>query len=173
MSTKEHTKIITRRVTRFGRKPTTGYQALRQARDLLAEEGRFCKMALFRDGSPESAYRDPQAAMCGDWQACSVGALGLVTGVLQPAVMYIRDAIGNRYEDWYGWEDLWVNNTTPAFNEAMELLAEAIAQHEKANLSYISADGVVYRYNDSKRTTRDDVLARFDEAMALGRKRSR
>lgn len=77
MGLKEDFKVIVPRVDRYGDVPTTGVEALIQAHAFLAEEGQWARGSWFRDGDPKEAY---ETSACGSWQACSMGALGLVTG---------------------------------------------------------------------------------------------
>lgn len=77
------TKVIVPRIATYGPKPRNAHQALKQARAFLAEEGQWVAGAWFKDGDPKEAY---EKAECGSWQACSMGAIGLVTGEMPVSV---------------------------------------------------------------------------------------
>src|SRR5687768_9433478 len=83
MKYRSETRVIIPRVTDFGRPPKTAYQALRQARDLLADENRWTTGEYFDDGDAEEVFED---RFCGSWQVCAMGALGLVTGEMPVSV---------------------------------------------------------------------------------------
>lgn len=112
------TRTIIDRVSDYGPKPKTAFQVLRQAHDLLAEEGKWVAGTYFRDGDAQEAY---EASSCGSWQACAMGAIGLVNGDMTISVTrdwteYDRSFL---HADWkqevshdytvLGFED-WVSN---------------------------------------------------------------
>lgn len=71
-------KTILQRADLWGPRPQDPHAALTQARDLLAEEGRWCTGSLFQDGDERVAFEN--GSLCGSWQACAFGAIALVTG---------------------------------------------------------------------------------------------
>jgi hypothetical protein len=135
------------RITKFGRKPRTARAALVQARNLLAEEGRWVKgtavmneHALVSDGPT-----------CGSWGACAVGALGLVTGNYEP----IRDHDGAIWFEFH-------SDTNDVYRAAEHVLH--VVAREGGHTSIVAL-------NDAAGTTRDDVLGAFDKAIELAGKR--
>ena len=79
----EDTKVIIKRVEKYGPKPRSARQVLTQAHALLLEEGQWAAGHFFRDGDAEEAY---EASTCGSWTACAMGALGLVSGEMPVTV---------------------------------------------------------------------------------------
>lgn len=185
------TKTVLSRVTDYGKKPRTVGEALRQARDLLAEEKKFCKNTLFKDGSAQKAFEN--GSICGNWQVCSLGAIGVVTGDLSIQVSKeAYDYDGDEADYWWeedNMQECIEDNTTLTYRAA-EVLALAIIDKKGetvdgidyygnpepeykayfSNNSTFRADEpteVVAAFNDH--TTRGQVLKAFDHAIELAR----
>lgn len=60
----------------FTEAPTTVKEALQQARELLAEEGRWCRTKWY---DIEEPYLDPDTPFCDSWHVCAEGAVAMVT----------------------------------------------------------------------------------------------
>ncbi len=176
MRTIVETKTIITRITNYGRKPRTPVQALRQARDLLAVEGQWCQCDLFTDGEAEDAFID--GAVCGQWAACALGAIGLVTGDMPIKIAKIVDA----GETFYQWDtsnmDECARLPDTLTYSAAKYLAAAIALELGDPDGWVNGcrpledpTAVVVELNDGA-TDRDRVLHFFDSAITLTRRRT-
>lgn len=172
------TKTIIKRVAKFGPKPKTPYQALRQAHDLLQEEGRWVAGSMFDDGDPAEAFKDP--ASCGNWSACAMGALGLVTGempvsvVREPTFTHWKSDDGYNY-DWDVDDEFCVSDDQLSFKAAQYLALAMIGNSEVGTVYRWDVKeepyAVVISYNDHN-TTRDRILDFFKDAMKLAKKKT-
>lgn len=159
-------KTIIKRVTDFGRKPKTPAQVLQQAHDLLAQEGRWIKGDLFRDGDAQVAY---EKASCGKWGVCSLGALGIVSGEMPVSVAKYNFAYDEPEYEWEPTVDVGADET-PLAHRAAEYLAEAINPDfnplaEKPYWIRDEAEDIVASYNDQKGIGRTRVLKAFQTAI--------
>lgn len=155
------TTVIPFRDERFGPKPETPLEALKQARALLAEEGHWVQGTEFRrtDDKP----LDPQAPLCGSWGVCAIGAVGMVAGCMT-ANKFPRVLGGS---SWYAA----IDESDPVYKEAVKLLDRTVEGLTYTYEGFMGSeqaeyDGIV-EYNDDSGRTRDEVLAKFDEAIAL------
>lgn len=159
-------KVVMARCTTYGRKPRTPYEVLVQARALLAEEGRFYKGDLFKDGDPKVVYEN--GSLCGNWGVCSLGAMGLVSGDMPLAVSketyFLYDGKEEFAEYYWDIQDYFINENQ-AVREAVEFLADAIYPDR----SWEDAANIVVKYNDYKFRQRRHVLAAFDKAIAASK----
>lgn len=150
-------KVIISRVTKYGRKPRTGKEAVRQALALLEDEAtNWTTETFFQDGDPQEAY---EKAACGSWSACAMGAIGLVTGEMPISVTKIwqepsddelldnwKDAVCADdtvlgFDDWkqnfepfadYEWDDFSVEpGKNPVSTAAAKVLADALPYHPR------------------------------------------
>lgn len=164
-------KVIIERVDRYGSKPTTPYGALVQARDFLAEEGQWITGTMFKDGDPAEAY---EKSMCGSWSACSMGALGLVTGEMPISVVHARrEWDGEEMFYFQGGDKSYNDQDTPLSYEASLFLA--LASEDVLGVGtyeYALSDPVdtVINYNDGQadgELGRTQVIRAFDKAIEL------
>lgn len=145
------TKTVIARVTDFGRKPISEYQALHQARLLLEEEGRWCSGSLFEDGDPEPVFEN--GSFCGTWQVCAAGAVGIVTGDMPIKITKEWFPGDHEREAFYEWEDpidsVVFAPDTLSF-KALQILAIAInLDREEIELN----NGGIWRYEDDREVT--------------------
>jgi hypothetical protein len=141
-----------------GIEPRTAWDALRSARALLAEEGRwarFCYFASSHEATPDDPY-------CGSWSACAVGALQLVT-------------MGVQYQQGWGkWrplEDDYVppfDVVTPEERRRYAIYTEALALLDTAAEVCAGGKGAAgaISFNDTWATNLHDVLDMYDVAIA-------
>lgn len=174
MAYRDDTKTIIKRVTDYGRKPRTVRQALIQAHAFLAEEGQWTTGEFFKDGDPKEAY---EKAQCSSWAACSMGALGLVTGEMPVGVerrsTYYSDDMYNFVVD----DDFNIADT-PLSARAALVLAEhlpgfEVDEDDADDEQYITdcAIEAVISFNDKRKgkAGRTRVLNAFEKAIrALG-----
>lgn len=150
----------------IGREPESAGDALRSAKALLAEEGRWARFCYFAS-SHEATIDDPY---CGSWSACAVGALQLVTLGVQyrPGWQQWRPIEDDHLpfpEILVGQDELprWIERHR-IYTEALEHLDEAAAEIATGgNRTY--PPGAI-SFNDTWATDREDVLAMFDVAIA-------
>ncbi len=164
-------KVIIKRVDRYGPEPTTPYEALVQARDFLAEEGQWVTGTMFRDGDPKEAY---EKSFCGSWSACSMGALGLVTGEMPISVVHARQEWDGEDNFFFrGGDKSYNKRDTPLSYEASRFLAIAGEQiFDVGTYEYALDDpvDVVINYNDGQEdgeVGRTQVIEFFDKAIQL------
>lgn len=135
------TKVIIPRVALYGRKPRTPGEALRQARALLAEEGQWAQGHFFEDGDPEDAY---EASSCGSWSACSMGAIGLVTGEMPVKV----EKTGIKKNEWELQRD-WRSAVAHKETE------QSFAAYKKEHKDEVSSED--YRWSVSDEFSKHDT----------------
>lgn len=149
-------KVIIERIDKYGPKPATAVDALIQAHAFLREEGQWIRGEFFEDGDAKEAY---DKASCCSWSACSMGALGLVTGEMPVSVFKDADD-DDDYEDQYyfSFEMHWTPDNAPLSYEAAQLIADNIDEFRSLNC----IDAVI-NFNDEY--GRDKVLAAFEVAI--------
>lgn len=188
-------KVIISRVTKYGRKPRTGKEAVRQALALLEEEAtNWTTGAFFQDGDPQEAY---EKAACGSWSACAMGAIGLVTGEMPISVTKIwrdpsddellddwKDAVCNGdtvlgFDDWkdqdfepfadYEWDDFSVDQNNPVSEAAAKVLADALPNHPRmadSQGAVLARDEVDHYLTEGDHQA---AVIAFNDRLALGR----
>lgn len=131
---------------------TTVVDALRRARATLDAEGRWMKGSWFSNAHPEVNPEDPY---CNSWSVCAEGAVGIVT----------QGVVGREgYDGSQRWSYRLDSNYL--YDSAVDLLKRAGQLMTGVYLAEANA------YNDGIFTTRTQVLAWFDIAIAIaeGRK---
>lgn len=158
------TKIIDRykvRDTRFGRKPRSAVEALRQARDFLIQEGqdhwiKGAEMAVKdRDALAKRRF-NPKDPSWSKWGVCAIGAVALVTGDMQITVVETVDDTGSETTVMQRPNAEWPS----VYHDAIRLLDD------------VSGDFGIVMLNDAATTRRQTVINRFNDAIELGRKRA-
>lgn len=140
--------------------PVDEVDALKRARALLAEEGRWMQGDWFQNDHPEV---DPEDPFCNDWRACAEGAVLMVTvGAVRPP----------RQRRW-----LWKlprdhrltrerrREQSRIFEACLKLLVAA-GRDRWPTMGHVKQAST---FNDSTQACRSrvDVLAWFDDAIAL------
>lgn len=133
------------------RPATTVSGVLRQAHNLLEEEGRWVTGSWF-EGDP---IIDPQAPLCGSWSVCADGALiAVVLGVPASVVVGLisdRDSISDGSPE----QQLLVAGSR-------EAIAQQVPAYASPYTDTPDPESTVVSFNDD--STRDDVLAVFRKA---------
>lgn len=150
----------------FDTVPTTPVEALKAARGVLEEEGRWCQGAWYQNEHPDL---DPSDPFCNSWSACAQGAVAVV---VYGATCYqgggSGDGTWNILEGAVlgGSESCWSYLRTPD-EEALYELANDFLE-EAGRLIWPESEGTtVPGYNDDWCKSRKDVLAWFDKAIQL------
>lgn len=142
----------------FEGEPVDEVDALKRARAVLEEEGRWIRGDWYQNDHPEV---DPEDPFCNDWTVCAEGAVLMVT-------------VGAaRKPGWgvWGWvlpqEDRLTRERrreqSRLYESCLKLLVRA-ARVRWPELGYENANS----FNDSTAcSTQTDVLAWFDDAIAL------
>jgi hypothetical protein len=154
----------------FETAPTNGLEALRQARQVLVDEGRWMTGDWFHNEHPEV---DPEDPFCNSWAVCAEGAVAVVacgtvhthngwesaSSVLDGGSCYLTPAD----DPWGGRLFRFPEQDSAIYKEALRYLRKA------GELLTGSVRTAVHNYNDSDRiiNTRTQVLAWFDVAIAL------
>lgn len=153
--------------------PTTALEALKAARELLAEEGRWVSGHWFQNAHPEV---DPEDPFCNSWAVCAQGAIGVVT------VGAVRE---NREENIWLGKPQWTFDDTIADwsraprNDVYAAAVEVLKAHlpfqivedwdeELGDYVQVQSDeryDTIPEWNDADHRDRTQVLAIFDEAI--------
>lgn len=172
-------KIVLGRADSWGSRPQDPHAALVQARDLLAEEGKWCTGAMFQDGDERVVFEN--GSLCGDWQVCAMGAIAVVTGempIKAVKIGYNEDPDADDYAD-FSFEFVDPSSQSDSLTyKAGQVLAIAIAEEaeradgkdKNGNDPVTDPQAVVFNFNDNQ-ANRADVLDAFDKAIKLSRKR--
>lgn len=147
-------KVVVPRVSDYGPKPRSAKQALIQAHAFLAEEGQWVSGDFFVDDDPAEAY---EKAACSSWAACSMGALGLVTG--ESPVSVIREWSTARIDPLDAWQDAVAEGDTTLG------LAEW-AEENKESLEEVLDDEYTFSFNETYDEDYTPLSARAAEALA-------
>lgn len=146
--------------------PTTPLEALKAGRAVLEEEGRWCQGDEFDANSERKNAKDP---FCGNWQACAVGAVGLVTLGVEPRVYYYNPKFITEPSPRDGGEvtacDYWSLNRVALDDGALGIYNEACRYLDMATAAEADYYDSVVEYNDSEEGTREDILRVFDYAI--------
>lgn len=155
-------KVVVARVDDYGPKPRGPKQALIQAHAFLAEEGQWMAGEFFRDGDPKEAY---EKAACSSWAACSMGALGLVTG--ESPIRVIRELTSSEQTVEELWRDaVYYEKTALGLDAWTVENQEFIREHDEADYSFNFTDS----YNQTETPVSyaaARVLAKVIDAEAL------
>lgn len=98
---------------------TTVVDVLRQARELLAEPGRWTQGSLARDADGHSSPLRGPAAVC--W--CSIGAVERITKTPGTAYKYLKAAMGCGIAAWNDAPERTQSEVVAAFDAAVALAA--------------------------------------------------
>lgn len=173
-------KTLISRPTHFGRKPRTAAALLRQTHKFLAEEGKWIKGTMFKDGDAKRAY---ERGFCGKWGVCSIGAMGIVSGEFTPGVIKEADDFPSSFL-WAGLplaEYYWQDDYDPQSEIVTQACAylSLVANPERTfdllydgcppEDSYEWTD-VIINWNDASNRTRKQVLDAFAQAAELASK---
>lgn len=153
--------------------PTNVVEALRAAKAVLEEEGRWCKGDEL-DAAPQDTDSNATAGpFCGSWQACAVGAVGVVT----TGTYLVPNSVGGY--SWYIYSSPADSPWRTLYLDAVNALDRAtLMATEKHPSEYDTSDELEYEYeedgsfesvvelNDHDDTTLSDVLHIFDVAIA-------
>lgn len=156
-------KVVVTRVADYGPKPRGPKQALIQAHAFLAEEGQWMAGEFFQDGDPREAY---EKAACSSWAACSMGALGLVTG--ESPIKVVRELTSSH--DHIAaelWRDaIYDGKTTLGLDAWTAENQELIREHDDADYSFSFTDS--YNIDETPVSyAAAKVLAKVIDAEAL------
>lgn len=122
-------KTVLKRITDYGPKPKSVIKALQQAHAFLCEEGVWIT-DWFEDGDPKEAF---ETGMCSSVQACSMSALGFVTGEGTVKV-HKTFRYGHGEEYWFEPTDDYDEAYTPISVKAAVALAEKIYEKSESHL---------------------------------------
>lgn len=188
-------KVVLDRDSRWGPQPTTIRETLQQATDLLKQEGTWCTDSLFQDGDAQEAFEN--GSICGSWQVCAMGALGIVSGEMPIKVGVEFDSEFMDQADYYWFEDqdrVYNRSIAPLSNGAADYVAHAIAlegyeldvEEWDKDVEQLGRDGVYWQrpeeptrnfdpdfgtystvYNFNDQSDRESVVRVFERALAL------
>lgn len=155
-------KIVLKRITDYGPKPKSGVSALQQAHAFLCEEGVWIQN-WFADGDPEEAF---EKGMCSNVRACSMSAIGFVSGEAPVRILVEHHPEGSDY--WFDVFEEYSEISTPVSAKAAMRLASTI--NKEAIECADDAFETVISENDGERASRTSVLDNFAAAIrAAGR----
>lgn len=171
--TKTDSRTVISRITDFGPKPKSAVKALQQAHAFLCQEGVWVQ-DWFEDGDPKEAF---EKGMCDSARACSMSAIGLVTGegpvsvLKSKATRYDREVAEGGYVYYFEPYTNYDPLLTPVSYKAATRLA-AVVNGDDPDTD-IDPVGTVIEANDScgnNAMGRTQVLDNFAAAIrAAGR----
>jgi hypothetical protein len=169
--------------------PTTVLEALIAARDLLVDEHRWTKAEWFCNQDPHLNPNDP---FCNSWRVCAQGAINTVTiGMASADQMYELADANKASGCWLSTPDQREASPWVMVSDEYELTHYHLAPEEDVQLYRATSDALLFalnsgvsydedaeeydgaywdsipEFNDTDETTRDDVMAAFDKAIAL------
>lgn len=153
----------------FDSEPTTVVEALKQARTVILDEGRWMTGQWFQNEHPGV---DPEDPFCNSWAVCAEGALAIVTVGAYCCAWHPASEGGESYVEW-------TTNSVDTLSTVKGADGGQLRLYEEAN-SFLSRAGVEltgmydedhspHNWNDNSDAfkRRTDVVAWFDKAIEM------